>query len=52
MTKEKFIKDVATKINKMINIPFINEETEQVLFELIVGILIGLLFDKFLGEIL
>lgn len=33
---------IATRINKIINIPFINEEQEQVIFEFVVMILLDL----------
>jgi hypothetical protein len=41
------VKELATRINKLVNIPLINEENEQVFFELVVAILL----DIFLGEL-
>ena len=35
-------REIATRINKMVNIPFINEEQEQVIFEFVVMILLDL----------
>lgn len=45
MTKDKLARELATRVNKMINIPLINEETEQVFFELMIGIILGIIFD-------
>jgi len=39
-------RELATRINKMVNIPLINEENEQIFFELIVTILLQILFDN------
>ncbi|MCD8480715.1 MAG: hypothetical protein LRZ88_11205 [Candidatus Cloacimonetes bacterium] len=44
-------RELATKINKMVNIPLIREEDEQIIFELIVLILLdfvlgGMLWDE------
>ena len=41
------VKELATRINKLVNIPLINEQNEQVFFEMVVGILL----DIFLGEL-
>ncbi|MDD2230219.1 MAG: hypothetical protein PHY48_12500 [Candidatus Cloacimonetes bacterium] len=41
------VKELATRINKVVNIPLINEHNEQVFFELVVAILL----DIFLSEI-
>lgn len=35
-------REIATRINKMVNIPFINEDQEQVIFEFVVMILLDL----------
>ncbi|MCB5234648.1 MAG: hypothetical protein LHW60_05325 [Candidatus Cloacimonetes bacterium] len=48
MTKDELIKDLATKVNKLINIPLLNEETEQALFEMLISIILGLVLDRFL----
>ncbi len=45
-------KELASKLNHLINIPFIKEEDEQVFFELVVNIVLGAVLtnlDK-LGE--
>jgi len=34
-------KELATKLNHLVNIPFIKEEDEQVFFELVVNIVLG-----------
>ncbi len=39
--------ELATRINKLVNIPLINEQNEQVFFEMVVAILL----DIFLGEL-
>ena len=53
MTKELqaiLVKEVATKINKLINIPFMSEKQEQILFEAIVQVVLELIFSSlFLG---
>ncbi len=41
------VKELATRINKLVNIPLINEQNEQVFFEMVVAILL----DIFLGEL-
>ncbi len=41
------VKELATRINKLVNIPLINEQNEQVFFEMVVGILL----DIFLSEL-
>lgn len=38
-------RELATKINKLINIPLIREEDEQIIFELIVLILLDIFFS-------
>jgi len=34
-------KELASKLNHLVNIPFIKEEDEQVFFELVVNIVLG-----------
>lgn len=41
------VKELANRINKLVNIPLINEQNEQVFFEMVVAILL----DIFLGEL-
>ena len=38
-------REIATKINKKVNIPFIGEEQEQILFEAIVQVVLDLIFS-------
>jgi len=38
-------RELATKINKLVNIPLIREEDEQIIFELIVMIMLDFLFS-------
>jgi hypothetical protein len=40
------VKELATRINKVVNIPLINEENEQVFFELVVAILLDIFFSE------
>lgn len=46
MTKDQLVKELATRVNKLINIPFVNEETEQALFEMIISIVLGVVLDR------
>lgn len=46
MTKNSLARELATRLNKMINIPLINEEVEQAFFEMVVSMLLGLILDK------
>ena len=39
-------KEIATKINAMVNIPLIREEDEQIFFELIVTILLDVFLNS------
>jgi hypothetical protein len=40
---QQFIHEVATELNKHINVPFLNEEQEHALIELVLGIAFSLL---------
>jgi hypothetical protein len=40
------VKELATRINKLVNIPLINEQNEQVFFELVVAILLDIFFSE------
>ena len=46
------IKELATRINKLVNIPLINEQNEQAFFELIISILLGIFLDEVDKQIL
>lgn len=46
MDKQDLVKELATRINAVVNIPLINEKNEQAVFELILGILLGLFLDE------
>jgi len=39
-------KELATRINQLVNIPLINEQNEQIFFEFVVGVLLEMLFDE------
>ena len=39
-------KELATRINSLVNIPLINEQNEQIFFEFVVGVLLEMLFDE------
>jgi hypothetical protein len=43
-------RELATKINKMVNIPLIGEDDEQIFFELIVLILLDLILGGLIGD--
>ena len=40
-------KELATKLNRLVNIPFIKEEDEQAFFELVVNIVLGAVLANF-----
>ncbi|MDI3504769.1 MAG: hypothetical protein PWP64_1705 [Candidatus Cloacimonadota bacterium] len=44
-------RELATRINALVDIPLVNEENEQLFFELIVTILLQLFFDTLDSEI-
>ncbi|MCB5256990.1 MAG: hypothetical protein WC368_08545 [Candidatus Cloacimonadaceae bacterium] len=39
MENQILVREIASRINELINIPLINEKNEQIFFELIVNIL-------------
>jgi hypothetical protein len=45
MENTSLVRVLATRINEMVNIPLINEDNEQIFFELIVGILLQIFFN-------
>lgn len=40
------VQELATRVNKIVNIPLINEQNEQVFFELVVTVLLEIFFDE------
>ncbi len=40
------IKELANRINQLVNIPLINEQNEQAFFELVISILLGIFLDE------
>ena len=40
------VKELATRINQLVDIPLINEQNEQAFFELIISILLGIFLDE------
>jgi len=40
-------KELATKLNSLVNIPFIKEEDEQAFFEVVVNIVLGAVLANF-----
>ena len=40
-------KELASKLNRLVNIPFIKEEDEQAFFELVVNIVLGAVLTNF-----
>ena len=47
---EEFAKQVATKINEKIDIPFVSEDKEQIFFEMVVDVVTDLLEGVFKGK--
>ena len=45
--KKQLARELATRINAAVNIPFIKEEDEQVFFELVVNIVLGAVLANF-----
>lgn len=43
---QDLVTELATRINGIVNVPLINEQNEQVFFELVVSILLGIFFDE------
>ena len=46
MNHSELVKELATRINKAVNIPLVNEDNEQAICELIIGILLNLFMDE------
>jgi len=50
LASEKFEKEVASKINEKIDIPFVSEAKEQIFFEKVVDVVTDLLQGVFKGK--
>ena len=50
LASDEFAKQIATKINEKIDIPFVSEEKEQVFFERVVDIVTDLMEGVFRGK--
>tara|TARA_R110002167_G_scaffold233769_2_gene438965 strand:- start:344 stop:571 length:228 start_codon:yes stop_codon:yes gene_type:complete len=50
IASDEFADKIATMINKKINIPFVSEEKEQLLFEKIVDVVTDLMEGVFKGK--
>ena len=50
LASDEFSKQIATKINEKIDIPFVSEEKEQVFFERIVDLVTDVLEGVFKGK--
>ena len=50
LESEEFSKEIATKINEKIDIPFVSEEKEQIFFEKVVDVVTDLLAGLFKGK--
>jgi len=46
------VKELATRINQLVDIPLINEQNEQAFFELVLSILLGIFLDELDKQIL
>jgi len=40
---DKIIKEIATKVNKKVNIPFLSEKVEQALIEKVISVVLSVL---------
>ncbi len=40
------VKELATRINALLDIPLINEENEQIFFELVLSVLMEIFLDE------
>ena len=47
---EMLAKELATRVNKAVNLPLINEENEQAFFELIILMVLDLVFARMQKE--
>jgi len=50
LASEEMAKEIATKINDKIDIPFVSEEKEQIFFEKVVDVVTDLLAGLFKGK--
>ncbi len=50
LSSDEFTEMLATKINEKVNIPWINEEKEQELFEKLVDVMTDMLENVFKGK--
>jgi len=50
LSSEEFTKEIATKINEKIDIPFVSEEKEQIFFEKVVDLVTDVLEGLFKGK--
>ena len=50
IASDEFADKIATAINKKINIPFVSEEKEQLLFEKVVDVITDLMEGVFKGK--
>jgi hypothetical protein len=44
--RSTLVKELASRINALLDIPLINEQNEQIFFELVIGILMDLFLDE------
>jgi len=50
LASDEMAKEIATKINEKIDIPFVSEEKEQIFFEKVVDVVTDLLAGLFKGK--
>jgi hypothetical protein len=50
LASDEMAKEIATKINERIDIPFVSEEKEQIFFEKVVDVVTDLLAGLFKGK--
>lgn len=46
------VKELATKVNQIVNIPFVSEEQEQLFFEMIIMLVLETMMRQLLPELM
>jgi hypothetical protein len=49
---QELVQELATRINRLVNIPLINEQNEQLFFEMVVSILLGIFLNEIDNQLL
>lgn len=48
---DQIVKEIATKVNEKVNIPFLSEKVEQALIEKVIRVVLGVLDDIVMAKI-